>query len=94
MPDYFDSKRPTFPVKKFTIILFCLVVGACSSLTAKYKDAYKSSQSLPPLKIPRDLSKPHTSDTWAIPQLDTNNRRVSGSRQSDQVLRFGAIDRN
>lgn len=81
-------------MKKLIIIFFCLAVGACSSLTAKYKDAYKSSKTLPPLKVPRDLNKPHTSDTWVIPRLDNNSRRVSGSRQGDQVLRFGAIDRN
>ena len=56
-------------MRKLLLLILCILTVSCGSITAKYKDAYKSSQSLPPLKIPPDLNAPPTKDTWTVPEL-------------------------
>ena len=76
--------------KRSLIVMFAVVfIAACSTPGYEYKGVYEESKQVSGLDLPPGLSKPNSSESMILPELDTGT--YSDYQQNNQIEKRVAV---
>ena len=81
-------------MRRLAPVLVVVLAGGCSTLSGMFdsKVDYKTTNTLPPLEVPPDLTAPPRDNRYALPESRSGEVR-SGGTSSGGSARAGPLDR-